>query len=257
MDYSKKILKEDIVKLLQSRPGLTSGRYLGNPNNIQLYTPERISEMWEGICTAWVRFFRKEFPSLKNFARMVLCECAQESTMDYKLGVKPFTFANHESMGVIQCTPGSVLKDYHRWGTKINSVMKGRKDVVILDPEKTLKFDLADTCLSIVLWAWYTKSSVIMGVSMNEYGHRKAWNIQVGGTTQIYGNCLLTWLAGPRNDITKPNGKASFQDYYNRQLDYWVQSDFGTQAQFDANINVKLDPKLSFLLKECIDGTAK
>lgn len=256
MDYNKSQLFNDIKSLLQTRPGPASGRPLGNPNNIALYSPEKVASVWEGICTSWVRFFRKEFPSLKNFARMVLCECAQESTMDYRLGVRPVDFSDHTSHGIIQVTPGSVLKDYTAWGLPIKSALKGRTGKVIADPNKTLQFDLTDPCLSIVIWAWYTKNSVLMGVSMNEFSHRKVWNIPAGSTTQIYGNCLLTWLAGPHNDINKPSGKASFEDYYKRQLDYWVQSGFGDAGQFDANIQTRLSPTLSHLKQECIDGTA-
>lgn len=255
MDYNKTQLKKDIASVLQSQPGPLSGRYLGNPSNNSLYTTERISQLWEGICVAWVRFYRKEFPLLKEFARMVLCECAQESTMNYNLNVKPFDFNVHESMGIIQCTPGSVLKDFAKWGVPIKSVLRNRTNVVVADPKFALQFDLSNMCLSLTLWAWYTKNCVLMGVSMNEYAHRKAWNIETSKVTPIYGNCLLTWLAGPRNDISTNNGKASFQDYYNRICDYWTQSGFGDKQTFDAHISQRIS-SLSYLVKECIDGTA-
>lgn len=256
VDYTKKQMMLDVQALLQAHPGPLSGRPLGNPTNVQLYTPERLQQLWEGVCTAWARFFRREFPSLREFARVVLCECAQESTMDYRLGVRAVSFQDHTSHGVIQVTPGSVLKDYSTWGTPIKSVLKGRTDVVIADPAQTLQFDTSDMCLTITLWAWYTSNCVKCGVSLNEYAHRKAWHIQVGGVPRTYANCLLTWLAGPRNDTGTPSGAQSFADYYARICDYYVQGGFGTREAFDAHLATQLRAPLRHLTKECVDGTA-
>lgn len=257
VDYNLSQMREDITALLQSRAGPMSGRPLGNPTNASLYDDRsRITQLWEGVCTAWVRFYRREFPSLRDFARVVLCECAQESTMNYQLGVKPVRFDDHTSHGIIQVTPGSVLKDFAAWGTPISSVLKGRTNVVVADPSTAQQLDTSNMCSSIVIWAWYTSNNVKCRMSLNEHAHRNAWHSTPSEVQQIYGNCLLAWLAGPRNDIDAPSGQRSFEDYYNRICDYYVQSGFGPKASFDQHMRTTLQGPLRFLQKQCLDGTA-
>lgn len=259
VDYDRATMRTDIERLLRSsHTGLYSGRGLGDLSKLPLWTPDRIDQLWEGAATAWVRFYRKEVPSLKHFARMVLCECAQESTMDYRLGVKqPIDFRDHTSHGVIQVTPGSVLHDFARFGRRIQSALVGRRGVVLADPARVraLDFDTSNCAGNIVMFAWYTKNTVNMGMSMNEYAHRIAWNTPTAPVKRVFGTAQLTWLAGPRNSID--THQAAYQDYYNRILDYWVHGGFGTKEEFDAHIQTPIVNELVLVTPECASGTMR
>lgn len=256
--YDKNAMQKDLFQAMQPRPGKYSGRALGNADNIKLWTPQKVDSLWEGIVTAHARIFKKECPSLKEFARLIICEGMQESSGNWNLGCKPVDFSDHTSHGFIQVTPGSVMIDFYNWGLPVKSALTGRTGVVLLDPAKTLQMDTSDPCTTVMMFAWYSKNSVNMGVSFNEYAHRKAWNIPIPTHNKVYGSLQLTWLAGPRMYVDTPEGQAAYDDYYKRILDYYTQSQFGTKEQFDQHVlQTKLVNELLYVKQEVITGTAK
>jgi len=243
-------LQQDMARVLQSRPaGPLSGQPLGNTINTALWTPSMLSRLDLGLRVAGGTFF----PQLNatqaqqvNFRRLLLCELAQESTGNPALGVTAIRLDDHRSQGPLQVTPGSVVKDYLNYGLPITDTA----GTTLLSPQlledaiSKKKPILADPCISLLLWAWYTSNCVVTGVSFAEWHNRKTWNIATGGVTPDFGNCQLTWLAGPHNDRYKPTGKAAYQDYYNRMHDYWVGAAFGTRAAFDALLATPIPRKL-------------
>jgi hypothetical protein len=237
--YSKQQFQQDLFNAMISRPngGIYSHRALGNTVNIKLWSDEKVRQFYVGVVTAHKLFFNEV--TLQDFARLIICESMQESTGDYRLGVKPvIRFDDHTSWGVIQVTPGSVLKDYFMYGKPIMNI----DGIIVLNPKTVDSIDLSDPGICIIIWAWYVKNSVLMGVSMNEWINRVLWNIPLSGVTQDLGNCMLTWLAGPHNDRWKNN--APFADYYARILDYAIGSGFFDQAKFDQLLATKLTPKI-------------
>jgi hypothetical protein len=235
--YSVDQFKKDLFNAMVSRPGKYSGRALGDTSKQSLWTDAKITSFYNGITAAHVVFFSNEMV-LQDFARLIISESMQESTGDYRLGVKPVDFTDHTSQGIIQVTSGSVLKDAKAWMKPIIGVNQR----FILNPNDIEKLDLSDPGVCIVIWAWYTKNSVLMKMSMAEYGHRIEWYSQPSSVIPDYGNCLLTWLAGPRHN--RHTNYAPFEDYYLRILDYYVASGFGTKEQFDNLLNTRLNPKL-------------
>jgi hypothetical protein len=222
--YTEDTFAADLFNAMQSRPsGQYSGRPLGNSANAKLWTPAKLHSLWLGVRTARDLFYREL--SLQSFARLNICECMQESTGNYRLGVtgRPVNLADHASCGIIQVTPGSVLLDYKNWGLRIGG----------LDPAAVLRMDLSDPGPCVVLWAWYTRNCVATGVSFEEFGNRVAWNTPKGDVTRDVGNALFQWLAGPHNDRHHPDAHPGFDDYYKRILDYYTASGFGSKAQFD------------------------
>lgn len=242
MSYNISNLQVDLFNAMKSRPngGVYSGRALGNSANIPLWTPDKIQSYFNGIVTAHNLFFTEL--SLKDFAQLIVCESCQESTGDYRLGVKPVDLNDHSSAGIIQVTPGSVLLDYQNWGVPIIDVT-GK---IILNPQSVLDLDLNDPGVCVVIWAFYTKNVVVMGVSLNEYGNRVAWNIPTGEMTRDFGNAQAVWLSGGgvSNDRHTTTGQRAYQDYYNRILDYYIASGFGTKVQFDNLLNTPLNNKV-------------
>lgn len=236
MPYSIDDFTKDWMHAMISRPneGHFSGRALGNTANQALWTTAKTTSFYNGIVAAYLNFFRSEFADLKTFARLVMCECMQESTGNYNLGVRPVDFKDHTSHGLIQVTPASVLLDYKNYGQPI--VDANGKLLVV--PSLTKEFDLSDPGINIIIWAWYTKNCVIMGVSMNEWVHKDVWHIPTGGVPKNFGNCQLCWLAGP--GVGREKNKTAFQDYHNRILDYWVASGFGTVDEYTKHIDTLL-----------------
>ena len=233
----------DLRAVLVSRPngGVLSGRALGNSANISLWTDSHLQRLHEGIELSRTLFY-PEFKSLPvDFRRLLLCNCAQESTGDYRLNVVPIVLDDHRSQGLIQVTPGSVVKDYVRFGQVIRHPAQPQR--VLLDPQTVVRADLADPLVSLLLWAWYTRNSLVAGVSLNEWIHRVQWNIPTGRVTRDFGNCQLTWLAGPHND-RHTNGRRAFQDYWLRMKDYWVQARFGTGSRFDSLLKTRIENKM-------------
>lgn len=240
MSYLEAQFKMDLFNAMQSRPngGKYSGRALGNTQNISLWNAAKVHDFYSGIVTAYNIFFSNEL-ALQDFARLIICESMQESTGDYRLGVTPtISFSDHTSQGIIQVTPGSVLLDYSQFGMPIIDV----NGVMVLSPSTVQNADLSNPGLCTIIWAWYNKNSVLMGVSMNEWINRDLWHIPIGGVTQDYGNCMLTWLAGPHNDRWKDN--APFLDYYNRILDYAIGAGFFDKQTFDKLLGTKLSPPI-------------
>lgn len=250
MLYTLEQFKKDLLNAIESRPdeGHFSGRPLGNGANRSLWTPDKIKSFYDGVVTSQLNFF-PEF-RLEEFAHLIICECMQESTGDYRLNVpKLISFKDHRSFGIIQITPGSVLLDYYRFGSAIMDI-NGK---MILSPSRTLDINLADPGSSIVIFSWYVSNCVSCGVSINEYLHRDEWHIKTGKVRRDFGNCMLNWLAGPHND-RHTNGQKAFQDYYNRILDYFIASSFGTQATFDELISRPLREKIQGISKTKIDN---
>lgn len=237
-DYTVQDLSGDIMNVLTTRPnnnGL-SGIALGNNDNKRLWDDEHLKKLYDGIVKSQNIFF-PQIP-LQSFARLILCECAQESTGNYNLTVVPVDLSDFKSQGIIQLTPGSVLKDYMNHGIQFDDS---------LIPSEVTKWDLSDPEIQILIWSWYTYNSVLAGVSLEEYCNRIAWNTQrLYEVTRDYGNLQLCWLAGPRND-RHTNAKNNYQDYYNRICDYWVGSTFGTRSDFDNLIDTKLNGDIKFV----------
>jgi hypothetical protein len=226
--------KADLFNCMKSRPngGVYSGRALGNTENIKLWNDKLIERFYSGIVTAHNLFhFEHE---LIDFARLVICECMQESTGNYRLGCKKVDFSDHTSHGIIQVTPGSVLKDYRDWGVPIMDV----SGAMILSPSLTHEIDTTDPKVSVIIWAWYTKNCVNATMSLAEYFNRDLWNLAPRDITQTYQTAMLTWLSGPSNCAVK--NFASFKDYYLRILDYYTQSGFGNKETFDKLLSTKL-----------------
>lgn len=230
--YDRKQMERDLFNAMQSRQGYYSGRALGNSENVKLWDTAKLDSLWEGIVTARARFFRSEL-SLRDFARLIICEGMQESTGDWNAGCKAVDFEDHTAHGFIQVTPGSVMKDFSEWGQSVTSALKARRHVTLLDPANTLSMDTSDPCTTILMFAWYTKNSVNMGMSFNEYAHRHAWNISLTPHSKVYGACQAVWLGGPRTYIDSDAGWKAYDDYYKRILDYYTQSGFGSKQDFD------------------------
>ena len=228
MKYSLALFTLDLFNALISRPdeGHLSGRPLGSQDMSNLWTPEKVASFYNGVEIAHHNFFSEEL-ELEDFARVIISESCQESTGNYNLNVKPVDFNDHEAYGVIQVTPGSVLVDYKRYGEPILD-MDGS---VFLDPASIEKIDLADPGLSIPIWAWYNKNTVLAGVSLDEWEHRVEWWVTTGGVTKDFGNCLYTWLAGPRSDRHKE--PVGFSDYRYRVTDYYIAAGFGNQTRIE------------------------
>lgn len=237
--YTQEQCKKDLFNALQSRPngGLYSGRALGNTENIKLWTPQKLQSFYNGIKTAH-NIFYSNIPLL-HFARLVICECCQESTGDYNLGVRPtIDFEDHTSAGIIQVTPGSVLKDYYDYGMPIVDC----KGHLVLSPSLIRNVDLRDPGICIIIWAWYTYNSIAANMSLNEYAHKSEWNIPEAGVTRDYGNCTFCWLAGPHNDRFK--NYEGYKDYHLRMMDYAVQSAFFTKEQYESLLATPTSDKL-------------
>ena len=227
-NYSISQFKLDLFNTMKSRPnaGLYSGRALGNSANIPLWTDDKIKSFYNGVLTAHSIFFNNM--QLIDLARLIICESCQESTGDYRLGVKPIDFEDHTSHGIIQVTPGSVLLDYYNYGKPILDVNKK----MILSPSMVKSLDLSDPGVCIVIWAWYIRNGVAMGVSMNEWINREIWYITVGGVTRDYGNCLYTWLSGPNHSRDRKTDPG-FDDYHFRLLDYYIASGYGDKEKYE------------------------
>jgi hypothetical protein len=235
--YTVTQFKNDLFNAMITRNPIYSGRGLGNSSNINLWNDKKVQSFYNGVLTAHKLFFSNEL-SLINYARLMICESMQESTGDYNLGVKKVDFNDHTSHGIIQVTPGSVLIDYYNYGKPIVDI----NDDFILNPADVLNLDLSDPGVCIVIWALYTKNSVLMGMSFNEYINRIKWHSTPSNVTKDVGNCLFNWLGGPRNDRHANN--SPFDDYYKRILDYYVCSGFGTKAEFDSILDTKLNDKI-------------
>jgi hypothetical protein len=252
--YTRRSFQTDLFHAMQSRPGKYSGRALGNTANVALWTADKVDSLWDGVVTAHRLFFRKECPSLRSFARLIICEGMQESTGIWNLGCKPVDFGDHTSHGFMQVTPGSVMKDYRDWGLPIRSA-RGGTSRVLLDPATIGTVDTSVPHVSVLLFAWYSKNCVNMGVSMNEYAHRFSWNIPITTTHQkVLGACQAVWLAGPRTYINTDAGWRAYDDYYHRILDYYTQSGFGDKASFDRHVYTPLVNEFLFVQRRLVDG---
>jgi hypothetical protein len=235
--YSITNFKADLFNAMKSRPdtGLYGG--LGNSQNILLWTPDKIQSFYNGIITANNLFYREL--QLIDFARLIICEAMQESTGDFRLGVKPIDLNDHTSHGIIQVTPASVLLDYYNYGLPIIDY----QGHLVLSSGKVKGLDLSDPGIGVIIWAWYTHNCVVMGVSMNEWMNRIAWNTPTKGVKRIYKNSLITWLEGPHNDCTVRTDPG-FDHYYYRIMSYYTVSGFGDKAKLDTLLNTPLTDRL-------------
>jgi hypothetical protein len=234
--YSIQNFQNDLFNAMKSRPDPKYGG-LGNTANIQLWTPAKVQSFYDGVITAHNLFYW-EF-DLIDFAQLIICESMQESTGDYRLGVKPVNFDDHSSQGIIQVTSGSVLLDYYNYGIPIvNHIGK-----LVLSPNTLLNLDLSDPGIGVIIWAWYSKNCVIMGVSMNEWMNRIAWNIPTKGVKRLYKNSLFTWLSGPHNDASVKTDPG-FDHYYYRIMSYYTGSGFGDKVKLDSLLGTILTDRL-------------
>ena len=230
--YNRAEMDANLNAVLQARPGPRSGRPLGNPANLTMWSEAKRQSLYRGIVQARNIFYREL--NLRDFAHMILSESAQESTGDFTLGVRPIDFNDHASQGLIQVTPGSVVLDFLHWGKQVRSTSRQ----VLLDPNQAAQMDLSDPTTSLMMWAWYTKNCVAIGTSIEEFQHRTAWNSPTGTIVRDFGNAQFVWLAGPHSD--RHVDDSGYQDYYNRINDYFVESGFGSQADFDRLLNTPL-----------------
>jgi hypothetical protein len=221
--YGVAQLRADLAAALKPYHDPSVG-WLGRDGIMSKWTTAKVTELLYGIQNV-KNIFYPEF-ALRDVARLIVCEGAQESTGDYNLGVHSIDFNDHGAQGFIQVTPGSVVKDYHDFGTKIVNAAGH----VVLDPAKSKSYNLSNVRTNVAFWAWYTHNTVAAGVSLNEWVHRNEWHIQVGGVTPDYGNSMYDWLAGPRHDRHKDD--SAFRDYYGRIRAYWNHAGFG--SSFDA-----------------------
>jgi hypothetical protein len=210
--YSVAQLKADIGTVLQLHAPVYSNRNLGNPANVALWTPDKIASLYRGIATA-----QQFFPqlSMTDLAHLVAAEGAQESTGNFALP--------GYSVGFLQVTPNTVVQDFTNHGRPILAP----DGSAVVTPGITA--DLTDPAQNVALWAWYTHNVVVAGMSLNEV----ALGFKQGGVTPDFGNAQFDWLAGPHNDRHNPAVAASYKDYHDRIKDYFVQANFGTDAQFE------------------------
>ena len=222
--YSMAQLQADLKNVLQLRAPKYSNRNLGNPANVALWTPDKMQSLMRGIQTAQ-RYFPKI--GLVDLAHLILAEGAQESTGNFAMpGV---------SVGFMQVTPGTVGIDFKNHGMPI----KAADGSVVVSPQSSP--DLNDPAQNIALWAWYSSNVVIAGMSLNEVALN---NQPFGKVTRDFGNAEFDWLAGPHNDRHDASKAANFKDYHDRIKDYFVQSDFGSDSQFEALLATPLGSKL-------------
>ena len=202
---------------------------------------EKLKSLLAGITQAHELFFPM-FP-LKQFARLVVCECAQESTLAWNLGADEngrisANLDDHKSYGVIQNTMAAGIKEYQNYGMPFAD----------FDPSKISSIDLTDPRVCVLQWAWFTYNTVQAGISLTEYANRKAWNPSgIGKVKKIYANVLFNWLAGGANDVTTPDGSKAFKDYHDRIQAYWVHGKFGTDAEFDDLINTSIEGEIKYV----------
>lgn len=221
--YSTSQLTADMHTVLQLRTPIYSNRNLGNPSNVAMWTPDKIQSLLNGIITAHEVFYPNI--GLVDLAHLIVAEGAQESTGDYNLA--------GWSVGFIQSTPSTVGVDYANHGTAVTSSVG-----TMIAPQTPINYD--DPGQNVVTWAWYTHNAVAAGESVNEV----ALGNPQGTVTRDFGNAEFDWLAGPHNDRHNPAQAAAFQDYHDRIKDYFVQSGFGSAAQFENLLNTPVSAQL-------------
>ncbi len=244
MGYPFTAFRQDFLRALgNSQMGQFSGRYIGDPAKVGMWTHAKLAELYNGVITAHNLFYFDLGLTLLDFAQVVMSECLQESTGNYNLWVGPVSFTDGDAHGVIQVTPQSVLLDYHVWGQPVIDV----SGTVVLRPGDVLLWDLSHNTLNVIVWAWYTRNTLAAGLSLNEYGFRDQWHgVRHQGIHDDwvnFGNALYVWLGGPRNYRERPG---TDQDYYLRVKDYYTHN-FGTAENFERIFNTKV-PKRTFAL---------
>lgn len=235
LGYTFEQMRSDFTKALgNSRVGPYSGRYIGDPSKLTLWTKAKFEELYNGLVSAYVLFYSDIGVSFKNFAQVVMCECLQESTGNYNLWVGPIMFNDGDAHGLIQATPQSVILDYHVWGQPMVDV----SGQVVLRPDEVLKWDLSHCTLNLLIWAWYTRNTLGAGMSLNEFGFPE-WGRRPNNIVKDFGNALYVWLGGPENyrqDKTKIQNNPGHLDYYNRVKDYYT-CNMGDEATFERVFN--------------------
>ncbi len=242
MNYTLDEMTKDFTKALtNSRMGPFSHRYIGDPSKISLWNKDKFIELYNGLASAYILFYNDIGISFKDFAQVVMCECLQESTGNYNLWVSPIMLNDGDAHGIIQATPQSVILDYHVWGQPIIDVSGS----VILNPKEISKWDLSHCTLNLIIWAWYTRNTLAVGMSLNEYGFPE-WHRQPNNIVRDFGNALYIWLGGPENfrqDQTKIANNPGHLDYYKRVKDYYV-CNMGTEEQFEKMFSTPIPKKL-------------
>ena len=231
-------VRDYLTSALQARSGLYSNRNLGGPTNLALWTPAKLDQLQQGIATA-----RQFYPNIppQTLAKLIIAEGAQESTGDFSAGILPgqtdFSQAatNSNGLGFLQVTPKFAVQDFINYGTAI----KAPDGSTVVDPKGPI--DLANPAVNVALWAWYTHNAVAAGESMAEVALGHAGS----PVTRDFGNAQWSWLGGPHNDRHDPSTAGGYQDYHDRIKDYFVQSGFGSAAEFEALLSTAVSGSLA------------
>jgi hypothetical protein len=233
MAYPISQLTIDLAAVLVPRPvGPLSGRALGSAPNLAAWAEPDILSLHEGLITAQASLY-PEF-ELPEFARVVLCVAAQESTGDYTLHVP-----GGVSQGLMQVSPASVLADYAAHGEPLPPVAEPAGARRVSDPG-----------YSVVMWAWYTRAVAMGGVSIAEYVHREAWGITTGARPRTMRRAMLAWLAGPAARELDAGVREKFSDYLARIGDYWCAAGFGDEDALERLLSRPLTGGVAFVREE-------
>ena len=223
-NYTATMLAADINTVLQYHTGIYSNRPLGNSDNIALWTPDQVARLYQALVVTHASSYA--MLALPDLAHLVLAEAAAESTGNFNLGIGG---AQSGGWGLLQVTPDTVVVDYNNHGLALQTAA----GAVLLDPNTS--HNLADPGVNALIWGWYTKNAVAFGTSANQ-----AAAGQRGTVVPDYGNALFAWLAGPGHDRHSETDNANYNDYYQRNEDYFVQAGFGTAADFTALMNTNV-----------------
>jgi hypothetical protein len=217
-NYTPTMLAEDIDTVLQYHTGIYSNRPLGNSGNVALWTPDKVALLYQALVVTHTSGYTAI--ALPDLAHLVLAEAAAESTGNYNIGIGG---SPSGGWGLLQVTPDTVVVDYNNHGLALRSA----SGALLLDPNTS--HNLADPGTNTLIWGWYTKNAVAFGISADQ-----AAAGQRGTVVADYGNALFAWLAGPGHDRHIEGDNADYNDYYQRNEDYFVQAGFGTAADFTA-----------------------
>jgi hypothetical protein len=222
-------LHDALGKALAPRQGTTL--YLGRGGIINEWSQAKVASLNKGIQTA-----QQFFPNMsaKNLALLVVSEGAYESTGDTNLNVG--SSDPGAGQGFMQVTPQSVVKDYQAFGKEI----KAPDGSTVLSPKGP--FDWGNVSQNVAMWAWYSQNSLAAGTSLAQH-FMPNQPPNVASANKDYGNVMFTWNQGPSND--RHTKGASFESYYASVADFYVNSGFGSQADYDRLMATPTGDKMS------------
>ena len=222
--YTLANLSADMNAVLQARSPSSSDTYgnLGNPANIALWTQSPLQSLYDGLLVTQASYYPSL--SLQDLAHLILALGATDSTGDYTLN-------NGSTVGYLQVSTANGENDYINHGLAIQG-----ENGELISPSN---ISLGVPGANLALMAWYSRNAVSSGESADE-ASTGAHNHVV---TRDVGNAVLAWLAGPGLD-RHSNPPTSWPAFYARLADYYVQSNFGTQASFDAIMNTSMPSTL-------------